>query len=142
MRDGHRAALLQQKLRHRLADNVGAADNNRVQPGQIAKMILKQQQAAIGGAGNQRILAGRQPPGIDHMKAVNILVRRNGIDHRGLVDLRPAAEAAQGFRRRRHPRSARRSCASKLVLAGGRRQGACSMERMPAAVVRSILLRT
>ncbi len=41
------------KLRHRLANDVGAADHDRLQSGQAAQRILKQHQAAERRAGHQ-----------------------------------------------------------------------------------------
>ena len=40
MGDGHGAALAEQQLRHRLADDVGAADHHRVEPGELAELLL------------------------------------------------------------------------------------------------------
>ena len=46
MGDGHGAVLAQQQLRHRLADEVGAADDHRVLAGEVADEIAQQHQAA------------------------------------------------------------------------------------------------
>ena len=50
-------------------------------------MVLQQKQAAIGRAGNKRVLPGRKAPRIHNMEPVDILVRGNGIDHRCFVNL-------------------------------------------------------
>ena len=42
MRDRHRAVLAQQQLRHRLADDVGAADDDRVEAGEVVLHRLRQ----------------------------------------------------------------------------------------------------
>ena len=62
--DGDGAVLPQQQLRHRLADDVGAADHDRVQPGKVAEPVLEQHQAAERRAGHQPLLADREPAGI------------------------------------------------------------------------------
>ena len=88
MRDGHRAVRAQEQLRHRLADDVGAAEYDSAQAGEIAQAILQQHQAAQRRAGHQRVLARRQPTRVDDMKPVDVLGRVDGVDHRGGVDLR------------------------------------------------------
>ena len=87
MRDGHRAVRAQEQLRHRLADDVGAAEYDSAQAGEIAQAILQQHQAAQRRTGHQRVLAGRQPTRVDDMKPVDVLGRVDGVDHRGGVDL-------------------------------------------------------
>jgi len=54
------AILIQQQERHRLADDVGAADHDSMLAGEIAEAILQQQQAAIGRAGDEALAAGRE----------------------------------------------------------------------------------
>ena len=44
----------EQQLRHRLADDVGAADHHRLEPGQVAEPVLEQHQAAERRAGHER----------------------------------------------------------------------------------------
>ena len=75
MGDRHRAARLSEQLRHRLADDVGAADDDRVQSCQVAKLMLEQHQAAERRAGHQRFEADGQASGIHRMEAVDVLVR-------------------------------------------------------------------
>ena len=87
MSDRHCAAVLQQQLGHRFANDVGTADNNSIQPGKRSKLITQKQQTAKRCAGNQRILAGCEPASIHHVKAVNILVRCDRVDHCRLVNL-------------------------------------------------------
>ena len=53
MRDGHRATFAQKQLRHRLADDVGSPDHDRVQPAQIAERGAQQFKAAERRAGNE-----------------------------------------------------------------------------------------
>ena len=87
MGDGHRAVTLQQQQRHRLADDVGAADHHRCQPGDITPPLIQQQHAAGRGARHQRIAAAQQPAAVFDMEAVDILVRADRIEHRRRVDL-------------------------------------------------------
>ena len=60
MRDGHRAVLAQQQLRHRLADDVGAADDDGVEARQVVLHRLREDDRADGRARRQRALADRQ----------------------------------------------------------------------------------
>ncbi len=87
MGDGHGAVALEQKRGHRLADDVGAADDHRLLAGQIADGVLEHQDAALRRAGNEGLAAGPQAAGIDDVKAVDVLVRIDGIDHGIGIDL-------------------------------------------------------
>ena len=91
VRRGDGAVGTQQKLAHGFADDVGAADDDSVESGQVTQMILQQHQTAERGTGHQRRLgplgAGHEAAGIDDMEAVDVLVRVDGIDDGLLVDL-------------------------------------------------------
>jgi hypothetical protein len=88
MGDGHRRAFAEQQHRHRLADDVGAADHHRVLAARLAKLRLQQVQAAERRARHQRVEAGRQPPGVERVEAVDVLGRVDRGDHPRGVDLR------------------------------------------------------
>ena len=75
--DGDGAAFAEQQQRHRLADDVGAADDDRVHAGKIAQLGLEQHQAAERRAGHEAVEPGRQAAGIDRVEAVDVLV---GVD--------------------------------------------------------------
>ena len=102
--DGDRAILPEQQLRHRLADDVRAADHDRLEPAEVAEPVLEHHDAAQRRARHQRILADRELAGIVDVKAVDILGRIDRADHRFLVDLagqRQLDEDAVDARRRR-----------------------------------------
>ena len=87
MRDGHGGVFGQQKLRHRLADDVGAADHHRFEAGERGMHGLRQHDAAERRARHQRRQAGGEPPGVDRMEAVDVLRRIDGVEHLLGVDL-------------------------------------------------------
>ncbi len=82
-----RAVFAQQQLRHRLADDVRAADHDGAQARKVAQPVPQQHQAAERGAGHDALAAGRQQADIGQVKAVDILGRIDGGDDRVLVDL-------------------------------------------------------
>jgi len=79
--------LREQELGDRLADEVRTADDDRLETGEVAELVLEQHQAAEGGAGHQARLSNRQPAGVDRVKAVHVLGRVDRGDHRLRVDL-------------------------------------------------------
>ena len=79
--------LAQQELGHRLADDVGAAENEGAQALQVAQPVLQHHQAAARRAGHQPLAAGRQPAGVDDVKPVDILVRVDGVEHGGFGNM-------------------------------------------------------
>ena len=87
MRDGHGGVLRQQQLRDRLADDVGAADHHGVHAGERGVHRLRQHDAAERRARHQRRQAAGKPPGIDRVKAVDVLGRVDRRDHLLGVDL-------------------------------------------------------
>ena len=74
-------------MRQRFADQIGAADDNRVQATQFTQLIAQQHQTAERGAGGQRRFADAQSAGVDHGQAVDVLVWIDAIDHPVRIDL-------------------------------------------------------
>ena len=137
-RDG--AAFLGQQLRHRLADDVRPPDHHRVEPRQIAELILEQHQAPERRARHEAVQPGRQPPGIDRVEAVDILV---GVDPRGddaLVDMIGQRQLDEDAVDR--PVGVERVDQREQIVL--RRVGGelCSKLSIPAAIVALCLLRT
>ena len=87
MRDGHRAVLAQQKLSHRLADDVGASDDDRVEARQIVLHRLCKDDRADRRARRQRALADRELADVDGVEAVDVLGRIDRIQHLHAVDV-------------------------------------------------------
>ena len=88
MADRDRAVGSEQELRHRLADDVGAPDDDRLLPRQVAQFVFQQHHAADRGAGRHRGPAGRESARIDDMEAVDILLGTDRIQDPKRVDLR------------------------------------------------------
>ena len=86
--DGHGAAFAEQELRHRLADDVRAADDHGVQAGEVAELGLQQLQAAERRARDEAGEADGEPAGVDRVEAVDVLVGIDGEDDRVGVDMR------------------------------------------------------
>ena len=61
----HSAAFREQQLRHRLAHQNRAANDNGIHPAQIAQLVFQQHQAAQGCAGHQTLQPKRQASGAD-----------------------------------------------------------------------------
>jgi hypothetical protein len=83
---GHRAILPEEELRHRLADDVGAADHHRLEARKVAEPVLQEHQAAERRAGDEAALADREPAGVDDVEAVDVLGRVDRVDHRLVVE--------------------------------------------------------
>ena len=123
MGNGDRAVLGQQKLRHRFADQVGTADDDRRLAGKrVAERPFQQNHAAGRRARQHRApVATHEPPGIDRMQAVDVLFRPDRLDHRRLVEMRRQRQLHQDAMDRRigverlHDRQ-------QVRLAGFRRQ--------------------
>ena len=88
MRDRHRRVLRQEELRQRLADDVGAADHDRLEPVERGPHGLGEQHAAERRARRKRRQPGGQAAGIHGMEAVDILGRVDRGDHLVRIDLR------------------------------------------------------
>jgi hypothetical protein len=69
--------LLQQQQRHRLADDVAAADHDRLGAGELDARALEQVDDSIGRAGLEALRADDQPADVDRVEAVDVLV---GVD--------------------------------------------------------------
>ena len=99
--DGDGAVGGEQQIGHRLADDVGAADDDRVEAGQVlAAHALDQQHRAGRRARHEGRLqfAGAELADIDEMEAVDVLFRRDGLDDAAGIDVRRQAAAAPGCR--------------------------------------------
>ncbi len=72
-------------MRHGLADDVGASDHDGALAGEIARHFANQDQAAERRAGHGGVLTERQPASIDRVKAVDILGRIDGGQHRRAI---------------------------------------------------------
>ncbi len=97
VRDGDGAVGGEQKIGHRLADDVGAADDNRVEAGQVlAAHALDQKHRAGRRARHEGRLefAGAELADIDEMEAVDVLFRRDGLDDLAGIDMGREAAAA------------------------------------------------
>ena len=87
MGDGDGGVARQQQLRHRLADDVGAADDDRLgageRPVQGLRGAVDQHHAAGRRAGHERALQRprRQQAGVERVKTVNVLARIDGLQH-------------------------------------------------------------
>ena len=86
VRDHHRRLALQQQHRHRLADDVRLADHHHVQPAIVVDHAVEQLHDPKRRAGHQPTRAGRQPPDVDRVEPVDILVRPDAIEHPRRVD--------------------------------------------------------
>jgi hypothetical protein len=107
MRDRDRAVRRQQQLRHRLADDVGAAEDDGLGAGE------RRRSRAAGSCSRAACRApaprpGRQPAGVDDVEAVDVLRRVDRRDHRLPRRSASAAAAARGCRRPPDRRSAAR----------------------------------
>ena len=80
MRDRHRRILVEQQLHQRTADQIGAADHDRIHAFQRGMHALGQDDAAERRAWRQRGKAAGEPAGIVRMQAVDILGRIDGVD--------------------------------------------------------------
>ncbi len=80
MRDRHRGVFVQQQLQQRTADQIGAADHDRVHAFQRGVHALGQDDAAERRAGRQRVKTAGQPPGIVRMQPVDVLGRIERVD--------------------------------------------------------------
>ena len=88
MGNSHRRVLHQEQLRQRLADDVRPPDHNRLAPGQRSMHVLGEHDAGKRRARHNARQAGREQPRRQRMEAVDVLGRRDGLDHLARVDLR------------------------------------------------------
>ena len=90
MSDGDGGVRGEQKVGHRLANDVGATDDDCIEAGKIlAVNALDQQHRAGRCAGHEgRVdLAGAELADIDKMEAVDVLFRRNRLDNLASIDV-------------------------------------------------------
>jgi len=81
----------EQQRRHRLAEQVGAADHHGVEAGEIGAMgLADKQHGASGRAGNQAAveISGHQLAGVDHMQPIDVLLGPDRLDHRIGIEMR------------------------------------------------------
>src|SRR5690606_38089473 len=89
MGDGDGAVGGQKQVGHRLADNVGATDDDGVEAGQVAATgPLDHDHRTRWGAGHEGAvdLAGAKATDIDEGEAVNVLFRRYRLDDDAGID--------------------------------------------------------
>ena len=79
---------VQQEQRDRLADDVAAADHDRVRALELDAVLVEEREHPERRPGHVRGGAREQQPGIDGMEAVDVLDRIDGADDAALVDLR------------------------------------------------------
>ena len=75
MTDRNRRVFLQKKLRHRFADDVASADDDRVFSDNFYARTLQDFDNSGGRARDERIASLRQISDIDRVKTVNVLLR-------------------------------------------------------------------
>ena len=85
--DRHRRVAVQEEQRGRLADDVAAADHDRVRALELDAVLVEQREHAERCSRHVRRRAGEQQPGVDGMEAVDVLDRIDGADDAPLVDL-------------------------------------------------------
>ncbi|EKD61865.1 MAG: hypothetical protein ACD_54C00063G0003 [uncultured bacterium] len=88
VRDGDGAAITQQQLRHRFADDIRPPDHNRIQPRQRPMMVAQHHQTTQRRARHHRLLPGAQQADVRDMKAIDILGRINRVDDQFRVQMR------------------------------------------------------
>src|SRR3546814_18521638 len=74
MRQGNGAVFLEQKLRHRLAHDIGAAHDNGFQPVKADHFILQQHLAAQRCAGHHSLLTQDHHASVDDVEYITLLV--------------------------------------------------------------------
>ena len=135
MGDGDGALSPEQQLRHRLADDVRAADHDRVEPGKVAELLLKQIRQPSGVQGTSavraRSRAGPRSPGGS---------RRRPCPGRSSSITRVASICAGSGSWTRMPSTARSALSSldqreQLVLAESSAGRLCSKLAIPASRV-------
>ena len=132
----------QQKLRHRLADDVRAADHDGIQAGEVAELLLEQDQAAERRARHEAVEADREAPGIHRMKAVDVLVR---VDRRVMTTRSSICGGSGSWTRMPSTAAIGVETIDQLeqLVLGDRRSGSrCSKLSMPASIVALIFERT
>ena len=92
-RDG--AVRRHQQGGDRPPDDIGAAEHDRLGTRQVGMHAAQQMQAPLRRAGYQRRKPAPQPPDIQRMKPVHILVRVDGCDDRAGIDRRRQGQLDQ-----------------------------------------------
>ena len=87
MADRHGRVRLQQEVRHRLADDVAAADHHGPRTVELDVMLLEQRHHAARRRGDERRPSEVELAGVERMEPVDVLRRRDRADHLLLVDV-------------------------------------------------------
>ena len=87
MGDGHGAAVVEQKLGHRFANDIAAPDHDGIHPRQGAVVVAQHHQTAKRRAGHHGFLPRAQQTDVRDMKPVDILGRINRADHKVFVQM-------------------------------------------------------
>ena len=87
MGDGDGGVLFKKHQRQRFSDDVAAADDDGIFAGEVTVDRFEHLHDAVGRAGAKSCDAGHEASGIEFMKAVHVLVRINGFDDAGGVDV-------------------------------------------------------
>ena len=94
MADGDRGVAVQQQHRHRLPDDVAAADHHSVLTADRNLLALEQLDDTGGRAGDELGTILREQPDALGTKSIHVLVGRDGVEHALL------GAGAHGFRQR------------------------------------------
>ena len=79
MGDGNGGVCREQERRHRLADDVGAADDDGAFAGKVAEAVFQDERAAERRTGDGNGVARPQAADVHRVEAVHVFVRRNGV---------------------------------------------------------------
>ena len=85
--DGDSSPGVDQQQRHRLADDVGATDDNRFLAAQINMAFFKHFHHAIRRTGNETRIALRQRTDVFSVEAIDILINRNRFEHGFFIEV-------------------------------------------------------
>ncbi len=83
--DRHGRMLSEEEHRHRLADDLAAADDDRLLPSQLHSVLLEHHHHTRGRSRDEERLAEIQTAGVQNVEAVDVLVGIDGAEHRRLV---------------------------------------------------------
>ena len=84
--DGDGGVALEQQVRDRLADDLAAADHDRVRALELDVVLVQEGQDPERRRGNVRRLAEVELAGVERVEAVDVLDRLDGADDAVLVD--------------------------------------------------------
>ncbi len=81
MAHGHRGVLAQEQHGGRFADDVGAAHDRGMLPGQLDARALEQLDRGMCGGRQVALVAERQQAGVERVDAVDVLARVERVEH-------------------------------------------------------------